>query len=140
MQAAIIKTSTSTVEAILEVGNLSDCSNTYNPSTYTFVACTTRMYDGSGNAVVDGSYVDTGGSCKYDSTSGRFYPWQVPEGKTNWTLNSNFRWEAPTAPPDGWIDPNIYNPWEEVSDGYRWDDDNQSWVARTTSLTDLNGD
>ena len=124
---AVIEKSTDVVVQCTEADSESDALLLHDPSVYYAKECITADAMELGYNL-DGKYAHLG--WKYDSSSEKYYEWPCP--RTNFVLNSNKKWQAPSDPPDGFASPNYYHMSEEVSIGYKWNDDAQEWVARTS--------
>ena len=124
---AIIQISDDIVQATLSADSESDAMLIYDDSAYYAKECKSGVNEQLGYNL-DGKYARIG--WKYDSSSEKYYEWPCP--RTNFVLSSNKKWQAPSAPSDGFASPNYYHMSEEISIGYKWNDDAQEWVARTS--------
>ena len=122
---AIIQISDDIVQATLSADSESDAMLIYDDSAYYAKECKSGVNQQLGYNL-DGKYAKLG--WKYDSSSEKYYEWPCP--RTNFVLNSNKKWQAPSAPPDGFASPNYYHMSEEVSVGYKWNDNIQAWESR----------
>ena len=124
---AIIQISDDIVQATLPADSESAAMLIYDDSAYYAKECKSGVNEQLGYNL-DGKYARLG--WKYDSSSEKYYEWPCP--RTNFVLSSNKKWQAPSAPPDGFASPNYYHMSEEISIGYKWNDETQAWVSRTS--------
>ena len=122
---AVIEKSTDVVVQCTCAGSESDALLLHDPSVYYAKECKTADAMELGYNL-DGKYAKLG--WKYDSSSEKYYEWPCP--RTNFVLNSNKKWQPPSDPPDGFASPNYYHMSEEVSVGYKWNDNIQAWESR----------
>jgi len=127
MNYAIITTETNIVSTIVDADSEEHAMFIFDSSTYYAKQCKTEecqstMTNSEGKLALIG--------WKYDASSEKFYAWPCP--RENFVLSSNMKWQAPSTPPGGFADPNVYHLSEEVSVTHKWDDDNQEWVERTS--------
>lgn len=127
MNYAIITKETNIVNCLVDASSEEQAMQFFDSSVYFAKACKSEEYEET-MVNPDGKYAAIG--WKYDTSSEKFYLWPCP--RENFVLGSNMKWQAPSTPPGGFVDPNVYHLSEEVSTSHRWDDDTQQWVARVT--------
>lgn len=127
MNYAIINTETKIVSALVDATSEEQAMEFFDSSVYFAKPCKSEEYEET-MVNPDGKYAAPG--WKYDTSSEKFYIWPCP--RENFVLGPNMKWQAPTTPPGGFADPNVYHLSEEVSTTHKWEDDDQEWVARVT--------